>query len=122
MMAAIYKEMQASKQREEERVQDEKERRIDEEEKRQSDEEKRQKERQEDRKERMDDILKIKEGVKVEMMEVMKPWQERTTRVEESVVMLGEEMKKAVSDLKELKERMEERQEVRQEVRQEGRS
>ena len=112
MLNNIMKEIKANKQSEEERKLDERERRMDEEERKEREEEKRQTERQEDKKEMMAAVKGIKEGVKVEMLEVLKPWQDRTARVEKSTAMLEEELSKMASNLKELREKMEEKQEV----------
>ena len=69
-------------------------------------EERKLKEREEDKKERKAVADEIKEGVKKEMQEVMKPWQERTVRVEESTAEMGEEVKRLAAEMRELKEQL----------------
>ena len=69
-------------------------------------EERRQKEREEDKKERKAVAEEIKEGVRKEMTEVMKPWQERTVRVEERATEMGEDMKTLKEEMKELRKQL----------------
>ena len=69
-------------------------------------EERRQQEREEDKRERKAVADEIKEGVKKEMQESMKPWQERTIRVEESTAEMREEVKRLAIELREIKEQV----------------
>ena len=55
----------------------------------------------------------IKDGVRTEMDAAMKPWQERTLRVEESTAEMREEVKKLTEEMKELKEQLATRPEER---------
>ena len=67
-------------------------------------EEKRDKEREEDRKEREKLAEKIKEGVKEVIEGAMKPWKERTVRVEESSEVMGREVRRLAEEMVGLKE------------------
>ena len=69
-------------------------------------EERRQREREEDKKERKVVPDDIKDGVKKEMQEIMKPWQGRTVRVEESTAKMGEEVKRLSEEMRELREQL----------------
>ena len=69
-------------------------------------EEKRQRERKEDKEEMKAVASEIKDGVKKEIDDVLKPWQERTLRVEESMAGLGEQVKRLTEELRQVKEQM----------------
>ena len=72
---------------------------------RREEEEKRQKEREEDKAEIKSMAKEVTDGVKKEVMEAMKPWQERTVVLEENTAMVGEEVRRMAGELRELKER-----------------
>ena len=89
------------------------ENRINDEKRRQEDEEKRQRERKEDKEAIKSMVREIKEGVKDEIMEVIKPWQERTVGVEESMEVMREEVRRLAGDVRDMREELKSRQEVR---------
>ena len=89
------------------------ENRINDEKRRQEDEEKRQRERKEDKEAIKSMVREIKEGVKDEIMEVIKPWQERTVGVEESTEVMREEVRRLAGDVRDMREELKSRQEVR---------
>ena len=77
-------------------------------------EDKRQKEREEDKSERKANVDKIKEGVKNEMLDVIKPWQERTVRVEESTAQMGVRVEELMVQVRELREQLATKEERQQ--------
>ena len=99
MIIKMMKEMEETRKEEKERREEEEKRRL-------KEEERRSKERQEDKEERMALAKDMKEAVQKEMVDVMKPWQERTVRVEESMTVIGEEVRKMAEEMKNNKEQM----------------
>ena len=83
------------------------------EEKRLEAEEKRLMERKEDQDQMQAVARDIKDGVRREMDAAMRPWQERTLRVEESTAEVREEVRKLAEQMKELKEQLATRPEER---------
>ena len=75
------------------------------EENRKIDERRRQEERKEDKKEIKAMAKEITDGVKKEMMEAIKPWQERTVVVEENTAVIGEEVKRLAEEIRGMKEK-----------------
>ena len=65
--------------------------------------EKRSREREEDN---VELTRKIREGVKQELNDVMKPWQERTEKVEKRADKMEDNLKKLVSDISSIKEQL----------------
>ena len=116
-MMKIMKELEENRQEEKERRRKEEERWIKEEERRRKEEERRLKERQEDKEERISAVKEIREGVQKEMIEVMRPWQERTVRVEESTAAMGEEVRRLAEEMRTMKEQLADRQEGGSNVR-----
>ena len=74
------------------------------EENRQTSEKNRQLEREDDRKVLNDLGDKIRVGIREELKEMIKPWEERSAKVEEKVVKVQEEVNKLALEMKELKE------------------
>ena len=74
------------------------------EERRQAQEERRQADREDDRKVLNELGDKIGRSIKAELKEMMKPWEERTEKVEETVAKVQDEVGKLALEMKELKE------------------
>ena len=70
-------------------------------------EDRRQKEREED-KATMKEVIKteLKDVVRKEIEEVMQPWKERTVRVEDGHVELGEEVRRLATEVRGLKDQV----------------
>ena len=73
-----------------------------------SQEEARKAEREDDRKVLNELGDKIRGGIKEELKEMMKPWEERTAKVEENVSKVQDEVGKLALEVRELKESEEE--------------